>query len=111
MRHGHLREPVVGLAINHGPLFNPADLALVCLDLQEPPPMLQHLERLPIRHLGNTFRDRGYAIVQIHLPRRNINRLIIFVMESVAPGRKPYRANTNKQDRPQHGHVSREAPN
>ena len=50
-----LRKPVVGLFVNHGALFNPAGLVLVGLDPQKALAMLQHFERLPVRHLAHAI--------------------------------------------------------
>jgi len=63
MRFGQLREPVVSLAVDHGPLFNPADLVLFGFYLEKASAVLQNLERLPVHHLGHALRDRGHAVV------------------------------------------------
>ena len=53
MQLAQLCESVVGFLVDHRTLFNPADLVLVGLDLQEALGMLKHLERLPVRHFAH----------------------------------------------------------
>ena len=50
---GKLHKPVVGLLVDHGALFNPADLVLFGLDLEKAPCVFQNLQRLPVHHLAN----------------------------------------------------------
>ena len=50
---GKLHEAVVGLGVDHGVFFNPADLVLFRLDLEKAPPVLQHFERLAVHHLAH----------------------------------------------------------
>ena len=50
---GELHEAVVGLGVDHGVVFNPADLVLFRLDLEKAAPVLQHFERLAVDHLAH----------------------------------------------------------
>jgi hypothetical protein len=74
----------VCLGVDHRMLFNPADLVFLRSNFQESPSVLEHFELLAIHHLGHAIRNRGDAIVQIHLPRGNINRLVHFLVQTVA---------------------------
>ena len=54
MQLAEFRESVVGLFVDHGALFNPADLVLVGLYLQEALGMIKHLEWLTVPNLAHT---------------------------------------------------------
>ena len=53
MRRRQLRKGLVGLLVDHRTLFDPADLILLRLDLQESLAAFEHLQRLPVHHLGH----------------------------------------------------------
>ena len=66
---GQIGKPVVDLLIDYRALFNPPDLIFFCLDLEKTLVALKHLQLLPVYHLGHARRNRGHAVVKIHLPR------------------------------------------
>ena len=80
----HLRKRVVGLGVDHRTFFNPACLVLFCLDAQKSATVLQHFQRLPVDNQPHAVRYGRYAVMQIHLPCRNIHRLMFLVMQSRA---------------------------
>ncbi len=72
--------------------------------------MFKNLERLSVHHLSHALRDCGDAVVQIHLPRRNINGFILLMAEAAAPGNKPKKTHGNKHGQwPHVGHKSSKA--
>ena len=84
---GQLHKFVVRLLVDRGPLFNPADLVLVRLDLEKAPPVLQNLEGLAVHHLANAVRNRRHAVVEIDGPRRcDVHRLVVFMAKAGAAG-------------------------
>ena len=48
-----LRKGVVGLCVDDGPLFNPANLVLLSFHPEKTAVTFEHLERLPVHHLGH----------------------------------------------------------
>ena len=50
--------------------------------------MFEHFERLAIRHLGHAIGDSGDPVMQGHLSRPNIHRVVMLLMEARARGRK-----------------------
>jgi hypothetical protein len=73
------------LGVNHRPLFNPADLVLFGPHPEKAAILFQHFQSLAVAYLGHVVRDGGYPVMQVHLPRRNINRIMPFVAEVAAP--------------------------
>ena len=94
-------EGVEGLAVDHGPLFNPADLVLFGLHLEEAAAVLEHLERLAVDHLGHAIGDGGYPVMQVHLADRNVDRLVPLMAEARASADK--RKNTQQEKQGQKG--------
>ena len=81
---GKLRKCVVELAVDHRVFFDPPDLVLLRLYLEEAAAVFQHLERLPVGHLADAIRNRRHPIMQIHLPRRHVDRVMLLVMKLFA---------------------------
>ncbi len=75
---------VVQIAVDDRMLFDPADLIFLSLHLEEAAAVLEHLERLPIGHFAHAIGDRGHAVVQVHLPRGNIHRVVLLMTNTVA---------------------------
>ena len=46
--------------------------------------MLQHFKRLPIHDLGNAIGDGGYAVMNVHLARGDVDRLVGRLVKSLA---------------------------
>ena len=88
MLGGNPIEGGEGLAVDHGPLFNPAGLVLLGRDFQETASVFQHLERLAVDHLGHTIGDGGHAVVQVHLPHGNVDGFVMHMAKARAPGGK-----------------------
>ncbi len=93
----HLDESVVSVAIDDGTLFNPADLVLVCLHLEKSPVALQNLKRLSIHDFGHTLRNCRYPVVEIHLPRRNVDGFIFLVAKVAASRGKSQKTQGKRQ--------------
>ena len=53
VRVGQPHKLVVGLRVDHGMFFNPADLLFFGLYFEKAAPMLQHFERLAVDHLAH----------------------------------------------------------
>ena len=62
-----LLKPVVSFGVDHGAVFNPADLVFLRLDPEKTPAVLQHLERLPVDHLAYAIGDGRDAVMQVGL--------------------------------------------
>ncbi len=80
-----LHKGVVGLGVNHRALGNPAHFVFRCLHPIEATSVLDHLERLAVRHLTYAIGDGCDAIAQVHLTRPDIDRLMLFRPE-LKPG-------------------------
>ena len=50
--------------------------------------MFEDFERLAVDHLGHAVGDGSHAIMQVHLPRGDIDRVVMLLAEAVASGRK-----------------------
>ena len=80
----HMLKRVKRLGIDHSPFFNPADLVLIGLDAEKPPAVFQHFERLSVNNLAYAIRYRGDAVVKVHLPGRNVDRLMRLAVQPTA---------------------------
>ena len=60
--------------------------------------MFEDFERLAVDHLGHAVGDGSHAIMQVHLPRGDIDRVVMLLAEAVASGRK--RENAQQEDYP-----------
>jgi len=89
-------EVLVQLAVDDGVFFDPADLALLGFDLVEPPPVLDHFKSLPIRHFGYAIGYSSHSIVQVHLPRRHVHRVVLFWPDAIASRNR----NNHSQNKP-----------
>jgi hypothetical protein len=47
--------------------------------------MLEHFERLAVHYLGHAIGNGGNPVMEIDLPRGNVNRLLLAGMEALAP--------------------------
>ena len=79
-----LGKRLIALGVDYGPLFNPADLVFLRLDLQKPPAVFQHFKLLPIHDLRHAIGDGSYAVVEVNLARGYINRIVLLLVESCA---------------------------
>ena len=62
--------------------------------------MLQHFQRLAVGHLGHAIGDSGHAIMQVHLPRGDVNRVVMLLAETIAAGGEHEKAHrSQRQDR------------
>ena len=95
----------IGLGVDHGPLFNPADLVLFGLHLEKAAAVLQHFQRLAVGHLGHAIGDGGHPVMQIHLARGDVDRLVMFTVKPLHPP-----ATTEKTTRSKEGTRASEAP-
>jgi hypothetical protein len=59
--------------------------------------VFENLQRLPVHYLGHALRNRSYAVVKIHLPRRDIDGFVFLVPEAPASRPDPYSANSQNQ--------------
>ena len=66
-------------------LFNPADLVFLCLDFQKAASVLQHVKPLAVHHFGHAIGHCGHPVMQIHLPRGDIHRLMQLRVKARAP--------------------------
>ena len=73
-----------GFAVDNRPLFNPADLLLLGSHLEEAAAVLEHFERLAVADLGHAIGNGGYAVVQIRLPRIDVDRVVALAAQTVA---------------------------
>jgi hypothetical protein len=87
-----LAESVVGLAIDDRPLFNPANLVFLGLDLEKAAAVFEDFERLPIAHFADAVGDSGHTVVQVGLPGGDVDRLVRQVPKAVASRGKNERA-------------------
>jgi hypothetical protein len=90
-------EGAEGLAVDYGPLFNPADLVLLGLYLEKAMAVSEYLERLAVDHLGHPVRDGGHPVMQVHLPDRNVDSFVPFMAETRAPAGKRKKPQSEKQ--------------
>ena len=79
-------ECLVVLGVDDGVLFDPADLVLLRLHLEKAAAVLKHFELLAVLHLGYAIGDRRHAVVQIHLPRRDVDHVVLFLVKAPASG-------------------------
>jgi hypothetical protein len=61
--------------------------------------MLQHLEGLPVGHLGHAIRYRRYAVVKKRLPDRNIDHLLRPMAQTMARRERHNEANQSQKKR------------
>ncbi len=59
--------------------------------------MFEHFKRLAVDHFGHAVGDGGHAIMQVHLPRGDVDRVVKLLAETVTAGRK--RENAHKKQR------------
>jgi len=97
VRFRQLLKPFVGLAVDNGALFNPAYLALFRLYLEEAAAAFENLERLPVHDLGHTFRNSGHAVVEVHLPRGDVDGVVVLRAKAAASGDQPQNAQDKEQ--------------
>ena len=83
-----LGEGVVGLGVDDRAFFNPANLVLLCLHLEEAAAVFQHFKLLAVGDLGHAVGDGGHAVVQIGLPRGDVDGIVPLGAEAAAPGTK-----------------------
>ena len=79
-----LLKLVVQVAVDDRMLFDPADLILLSLHLEEAAAALEHFERLPIGHFAHAIGDGGHAVVQVHLPRGDIHGVVLLMTNATA---------------------------
>ncbi len=72
------------LVVDDRVVFDPAHLALRRAHFGEALAMLHHFQRFPVGHQSNAVRDSRHPVMQIDLPRRNINIRVLFMAESRA---------------------------
>ena len=81
---GELVELGMSLGIDDEALFDPADLLLIGLYLEEAASMLDDLERLPVDYLGHAIGDGGYAVVNVGLLRGDVDGLWLAMAKTAA---------------------------
>ena len=82
---GKLIEGTESFAVDHGSLFNPADLVLLGLYLQKAAAMLEYIEGLAVDHFGHAIGDSGHTVMQVHLPDGNVDGFVPLMLEARAP--------------------------
>ena len=88
MFRAELVEGLEGLLVNDGALFNPADLVLLGLDPEEAAAVFEDFERLAVDDLGDAVADGGDAVMQVHLPGRDVDGVVMLAAEAVAGGER-----------------------
>ncbi len=96
---GKLCESVVRLAVDNGALFNPADFVLLGLYLDKAAAVFEDFKLLAVGHHGDAFADGGHAVMQIHLPRGDVNAVRILVLKALAPCGQPDKSKHSEQAR------------
>jgi hypothetical protein len=81
---GHLLEVVVDFLIDNRVLLDPANLAFLGFDVEKAAAVLDDFEGLPVCDFGNDVRNRRNSIVEKGLPRRDVDHLFLWRMETVA---------------------------
>ena len=97
MVRGQLGESVIGLAVDDGAFFNPAYFVLFRLYLDKSATALEHLKFLAVSDHRHAFTYCGNAIVEKHLPRGDVHRVMVFVLEALAPRSKSDENEQRKQ--------------
>jgi hypothetical protein len=85
---GKLRKSVVRLGVDHSMFLDPANLVFLSLDLEEAAAMLQDFKLLPIDHLGHAIGYSGHTIMEVHLARGDVDRLMQFLVKTAASGKQ-----------------------
>ena len=84
MLNGKLVKGLEGVAVNHGPLFNPADLVFFGLYLEEAAVVFEHFERLAVDHLGHAIGDGGYPVMEVHLTGGDVDHVVLLMVKPPA---------------------------
>jgi hypothetical protein len=85
---GELREQIVDLAVDDRVLFQPADLVLLCLDLQEAAAVIHDLQPVAIGDFAYAIGDGGDTIMKIRLTRGDVDRFVMLRVEAAAAADK-----------------------
>ncbi len=79
---GKLGKRVIGLAVYDGALLNPAHFVLLRAHPEEAAAVFEHIELLAVDHLGHAIGNCGHAIMEVHLPGRDVNSLLLLILKS-----------------------------
>ena len=79
MLRSQVRKAVVGLGVDDGALFDPADFVLLRLHPQKSASVFEDFERLPVHNFAYAIGYGCNAIMKVHLPGGDVDRLMQFV--------------------------------
>jgi hypothetical protein len=81
---GEFREFLVGLIVDDGAFFNPADFILLRLHFEKPAVVFENFELLAVGHQTYALTYGSKAVVQITLPRGHINSVVLLMLHALA---------------------------
>jgi len=79
-----LNKGFVGLGVDYGMLFDPADLVLLGLDLEEAAGVVENFQLLTVDHLAYAIRNGGHPVMQIGLAHGDVDRIVLQLAKSRA---------------------------
>ena len=89
---GQTNKVLIRLVVDYGAIGNPSDLILVCLDPEKATCMFENFERLASVYFADMVRYWRDAVAQVHLPRPDVHRFMLLVVDLATTCRKRKKA-------------------